>query len=111
MNSLPEDRSFASGVMETSRQMGHTIGVTIAATMLGLALPAGIGFMTEAEAMPFYRTGFQYAATAVVFTILLGALVASYQTGIIGKRFSKASVARKAAAEEAAVPAPTPADD
>lgn len=115
MNSLPEDRSFASGVMETSRQMGHTIGVTIAAAMLGLALPTGIGFMTETEAMPFYRTGFQYAATAVVFTIMLGALVASYQTGIIGKRFGKASVKASStsgeATEEAAVPVPTQADD
>ena len=95
MNSLPEDRSFASGVMETSRQMGHTIGVTIAATMLGLALPTGISFMTDAQAEPFYRTGFQYAATAVIFTILTGALVAAYQTGIIGKRYGKASISAK----------------
>ena len=87
--------------------MGHTIGVTIAATMLGLALPSGISFMTDAEAMPFYRTGFQYAATAVVFTIMLGALVASYQTGIIGRHRTSKAVAET---KEAAV-APTPADD
>jgi hypothetical protein len=81
--------------METSRQMGHTIGVTIAATMLGLALPTGISFMTDAQAEPFYRAGFQYAATAVIFTILTGALVAAYQTGIIGKRYGKASISAK----------------
>jgi len=89
MNSLPEDRSFASGVMETSRQMGHTIGATIAAAMLGLALPASINFMTAGEAQPFYRTGFQYAATAVIFTISIGALVAAIQNGLIGRRWIK----------------------
>ncbi|MDA1129048.1 MAG: MFS transporter [Chloroflexi bacterium] len=86
MNSLPEDRSFASGAMETSRQMGHTIGATIAATMLGLALPASISFMTAGEAEPFYRTGFQYAATAVIFTIMCGAIVAAIQGGLISRR-------------------------
>jgi len=102
MNSLPEDRSFASGVMETSRQMGHTIGATIAATMLGLALPASISFMTDTQAEPFYRTGFQYAATAVIFTIMMGALVAAFQEGIIRKPFGRARVE---------VEAPSPADD
>ena len=102
MNSLPEDRSFASGVMETSRQMGHTIGVTISATMLGLALPAGISFMTDLEAQTFYGTGFQYAATAVIFTIMTGALVAAYQEGILRRPFGKA---------KAPVEAPSVADD
>ena len=102
MNSLPEDRSFASGVMETSRQMGHTIGATIAATMLGLALPASISFMTDAQAEPFYRTGFQYAATAVIFTIMAGALVAAFQEGIVRRPFGKAKVELED---------PSPADD
>ena len=102
MNSLPEDRSFASGVMETSRQMGHTIGVTISATMLGLALPAGISFMTDLEAQTFYGTGFQYAATAVIFTIMTGALVAAFQEGILRRPFGKA---------KAPVEAPSAADD
>ena len=39
MNTLEENRSFASGMLETTRQMGHTIGTTISATILGLALP------------------------------------------------------------------------
>jgi MFS family permease len=102
MNSLPEDRSFASGVMETSRQMGHTIGATIAATMLGLALPASISFMTDAQAEPFYRTGFQYAATAVIFTIMAGALVAAFQEDIVRRPFGKAKVELED---------PSPADD
>lgn len=103
MNSLPEDQSFASGVMETSRQMGHTIGATIAATMLGLALPASISLMTDAQAQPFYQKGFQLAATAVIFTILAGAVVAAIQGGIIGRRAS--------AKTKAPVEAPAPADD
>lgn len=103
MNSLPEDRAFASGVMETSRQMGHTIGATIAATMLGLALPASISLMTDAEAQPFYQTGFRYAATTVVFTIMLGAIVAAIQTGIISRRPSSKAKAQ--------VEAPASADD
>ena len=104
MNSLPEDRSFASGVMEPSRQMGPTIGATIAAAMLGLALPSGISFMTDAESMPFYRSGFQYASTAVIYTILAGALVAAYQTGIIGNRRFSSKTPKDAQV-------PTPADD
>ena len=92
MNNLPEDKSFASGVMETSRQMGHTIGATLAAAMLGLALPASISFMTDVQAEPFYQTGFQYAATAVIFTMLAGAIVAAYQEGIIRKPFGKSQV-------------------
>jgi len=102
MNSLPEDRSFASGVMETSRQMGHTIGATIAATMLGLALPASISFMTDSQAEPFYQTGFQYAATAVIFTMMAGALVAAFQEGLIRRPFRNAIVA---------LDTPSPADD
>ena len=29
MNTLPENRSFASGMLETTRQMGHTVGTTL----------------------------------------------------------------------------------
>jgi len=60
--------------------------------------------MTDAEAMPFYRTGFQYASTAVIFTILAGAFVAAYQTGIIGRRHSTSKTSEE-------VPVPTQADD
>ena len=38
MNTLEEDRGFASGMLETTRQMGHTIGTTISAKILGLPL-------------------------------------------------------------------------
>ena len=82
--------------------MGHTIGATIAATMLGLALPASISFMTDSQAEPFYQTGFQYAATAVIFTMMAGALVAAFQEGLIRRPFRNAIVA---------LDTPSPADD
>ena len=35
MNTLPDNRSFASGMLETTRQMGHTVGSTLGAAILG----------------------------------------------------------------------------
>jgi MFS family permease len=79
MTSLPESRSFAAGMLETSTQMGHTVGTTISATVMGLTLPAAIGLMTAQEAQPFYRQGFQNAAMTVVGIIILGSLVAIFR--------------------------------
>lgn len=79
MNTLPEDRSFASGMLETTRQMGHTIGATIGATILGLALPVTIEFLTTGEAQAVYREGFRFAALAVVWIMFSGGLMAIFQ--------------------------------
>jgi MFS family permease len=79
MNTLPEDRSFASGMLETTRQMGHTLGATVGATALGLALPVAIALLPLGESQASYRQGFQYAALAVVLTMLSGSLVAIFQ--------------------------------
>ena len=79
MNTLEENRSFASGMLETTRQMGHTIGTTISATVLGLALPVAIGVMPIFDAQAAYRHGFQYSALAVVGIMLAGAIVAVFQ--------------------------------
>lgn len=79
MNTLPENRSFASGMLETTRQMGHTLGATVGATVLGLALPATIAFLPLGESQSWYREGFRFAALAVVLTILSGSLVAIFQ--------------------------------
>jgi len=79
MNTLPENRSFASGMLETTRQMGHTLGATVGATVLGLALPAAIAFMPLGESQASYREGFRFAALAVVLTILSGSFVAIFQ--------------------------------
>lgn len=79
MNSLPQDRSFASGMLETTRQMGHTIGATIAATVMGFILPTTIDLLPSAEAQAFYREGFRHAALVVVWIMVAGALVALFQ--------------------------------
>ena len=79
MNTLPENRSFASGMLETTRQMGHTVGSTIGATILGLSLPVTIEFMTAAEARGYYQQGFQIASLAVVWIIVSGGIVALFQ--------------------------------
>ena len=78
MNSLEENRGFASGMLETSRQMGHTIGTTISATVLGLALPVAINVMPVFEAQAAYRQGFQYSAMVVVWIMTAGAIVAIF---------------------------------
>ena len=62
MNTLQENLSFASGMLETNRRMGHTVGTTISATVLGLALPAAIALLPSAQAQIHYRDGFQIAA-------------------------------------------------
>ncbi len=79
MNTLPDNRSFASGMLETTRQMGHTVGSTIGATLLGVFLPPTIEFMTAAEARPYYQQGFQVASLAVVWIIISGGIVAIFQ--------------------------------
>ena len=79
MNTLPESRSFASGMLETTRQMGHTLGATIGATVLGLSLPVTIGLLTTGEAQALYREGFRFAALAVVWIMISGSLVAVFQ--------------------------------
>ncbi len=77
MNSIgQEHRGFASGMIETTRQVGHTLGATVAASALGLVLPAGIALLSEAEAQDFYFQGLQASALVVVWIILAGAVVA-----------------------------------
>ena len=81
MNTLPDNRSFASGMLETTRQMGHTVGSTLGATILGLSLPVAAEFMTSAEAQPYYQQGFQIAALSVVWIIVAGGIVSIFQRG------------------------------
>jgi len=79
MNTLPDNRTFASGMLETTRQMGHTLGATIGATVLGLALPLSIELLPAVEAQSLYRQGFQYSALAVVWIMAMGSFVAIFQ--------------------------------
>ncbi|MCH8063539.1 MAG: MFS transporter [Chloroflexi bacterium] len=79
MGSLPlENRGFASGMLETTREIGHAIGATVAATAMVMVLPAGIALLTAAEARPFYIQGFQLSSMMVVFTLLLGGAIAYF---------------------------------
>lgn len=77
MNALPQgQRGFASGMIETTRHIGHTMGATIAASALGLMIPAGISLMTSEESYGYYLKGLQTSALAVVGVILAGSFVA-----------------------------------
>ena len=77
MNSLPmEHRGVASGMLETTRELGHALGATAAAGALALVLPAGIDLLTGDAGQPFFRQGFQVSSLMVVFTLMLGAALA-----------------------------------
>ncbi len=77
MNSLPtEHRGVASGMLETTREMGHALGATTAAAVLALALPAGISRLPDASSQIFYIQGFQLSSLIVVFVLCFGAFLA-----------------------------------
>ena len=58
MNSLPlRHRGVASGMMETTREMGHALGATTAAAMLALALPAGVSLSVGIHLARVLHTG------------------------------------------------------
>ena len=79
MNTLPDNRSFASGILETRRQMGHTLGTKIGAMVLGLSLPATIELMTPTEVQIYYQQGFQAAIFVAVWVIIAVGTVALFQ--------------------------------
>ena len=79
MNSLPlEHRGVASGMLETTRELGHALGATAAAGALALTLPASVALLSSEAAQPFFKQGFQVSALMVVFTLLLGATLAYF---------------------------------
>ena len=79
MSSLSlENRGFASGMLETTRELGHALGSTVSATALAMVLPAGIGALALHLAMPYYFQGFQTAAMMVVLTMLTGGIIAFF---------------------------------
>ena len=79
MNTLPENRGFASGMLETTRQMGHTIGTTMAAMILGISLPATIALIPDTDAQIYYQQGFRLASLTVVWIVSAGCIVALFQ--------------------------------
>ena len=70
-----EYRGFASGMLETSRQYGHTLGVAVAAT--GLTAAALVTGSAEIESAAT-RAGFAQAATLAGVIAWLGVLFAAY---------------------------------
>ncbi len=79
MSTLPvEHRGFASGMLETTRDLGHALGATASSVILALVLPIAIASMAASEAQLHYMKGFQTAALAVVAIMLTGAFIASF---------------------------------
>ena len=79
MSTLPtENRGFASGMLETTRDLGHAFGATISALVVGMALPASIALMSDAQSQSYYMRGFQTSALAVVLIMLTGAFIAIF---------------------------------
>ena len=79
MSSLPlRHRGFASGMLETTRELGHAFGSTVSATALAMVLPAGIALLTAEQVGPFYLEGFKTAAMLVVLTMLTGGVIAFF---------------------------------
>ena len=78
MNSLPtRHRGAASGMLETTRELGHAIGATAAAAVLTLALPAALSLLSDAEIRSAYLGGFRTATLMVVLLLLFGAALAA----------------------------------
>ena len=76
MSSLPvEHRGFASGMLETTRDLGHALGATMATIVMAIILPPTIELMTGIEAQSFYLQGFKIAALMVVSIMLAGAVI------------------------------------
>ena len=79
MNSLSvEHRGVASGMLETTRELGHALGATAAASALALALPATIDLVSGEAAQVFFIQGFRTASLMVVFVLLFGATLAYF---------------------------------
>ena len=80
MNSLPlEHRGVASGMLETTRELGHALGATAAAGALALALPASIEALSGVSAQSYFLSGFRVASLMVVLVLLFGAAIALLQ--------------------------------
>jgi DHA2 family multidrug resistance protein-like MFS transporter len=67
-----EQRGFASGLVETTRQLGHSLGVSISSGVLATSLAAA------AAPELGYLDGFAEAATVMGFVATVGVLVVLY---------------------------------
>ncbi len=79
MSTLPtQNRGFASGMLETTRDMGHATGATISSFIMALIVPASIGLMLPDESQRLHLEGFQISALAVVGIMTAGAIIAAF---------------------------------
>ncbi|MCI0828827.1 MAG: MFS transporter [Chloroflexi bacterium] len=79
MSTLPtQHRGFASGMLETTRDLGHAVGATFSSIVMAMVLPGGIALMVAKESQHFYMKGFQTAALAVVAIMITGAVIAAF---------------------------------
>ena len=101
MSTLPtEHRGFASGMLETTRDLGHATGATISSIIMAMVLPAGIAVMVASEAQDFYVQGFQTAALAVVGMMVVGAIIAGFHRTYDPSKDRFADQASPAAADD-----------
>ena len=79
MSTLPtRHRGFASGMLETTRDMGHATGATISSFIMALIVPAGIALMMPSDSRALHLEGFQISALAVVGIMIAGAIIAAF---------------------------------
>jgi hypothetical protein len=101
MNALPtESRGFASGMLETTRDLGHATGATVSSIIMAMVLPTGIAFMVASESQSHYMKGFQTAALAVVGIMITGAIIAAFHRAYGPEKDRSAEQASPAAADD-----------
>ncbi len=101
MSGLPtEHRGFASGMLETTRDLGHATGATLSSIIMAMVLPAGIALMVASEAQHFYMRGFQTASFAVVGIMVAGAIIAAFHRSYDQTTSSRQEQASPAAADD-----------
>jgi len=85
-----DQRGFASGLVETTRQLGHSLGVSVSSGVLQASLAAA--------AIPAlgYRDGFSEAATVMGVVSAIGVGIVAWP--LISGRWSAAGKTSKAAA-------------
>jgi len=82
VTSLPPDsRGFASGMLETTRQFGHGLAVSLASAVIGVSLPGAS--LVPGEPTPFL-VGFRTTALAMGSVAFLGVLASL--AGIAGRK-------------------------
>ena len=79
MSALPlEHRGVASGLLETTRELGHALGATASATALSMFIPALVNQLSEADAQAHFFQGFRVSTIMVMGVLLFGAVIAYF---------------------------------